>query len=306
MQNMPRARRQRRSHSRAEGDVESADEEEDVGRTTGAQGDVFHVADIEWGDCAKLSQWLFDTTPKLVAQEKLPLVTIDSNGGLVDTALAMADLLAACPVQVRVLVLSRCWSAAMALFVAVPHRQRFALPTSSFMVHFGVCNVEFRSVQEMQSEIQHRLALDKIYNRRVSRGCARLKDGAGGDAGVRSHHNIYFTARDAHAWGLLPKRPRSSLRKLMAHVFDANSKAFDVEAVESSDSKASEASGEAGETSGASEAAAAATTSIAAPHPTFVRSRPLKRARSSAAASSSSHTRTDGGLLHRGAAAQGQ
>jgi ATP-dependent protease ClpP protease subunit len=64
-------------------------------------------------------------------------VTIDSNGGVVDSGFAIANLLSklAETRNVRILVVGRCMSAAVIVLVSVPPTNRYALRGSRFMIH---------------------------------------------------------------------------------------------------------------------------------------------------------------------------
>jgi ATP-dependent protease ClpP protease subunit len=73
-------------------------------------------------------------------RRKMLEVTIDSNGGDADSALAIADLLNhfSESYKIRIVVAGKCMSAAIIILVSVPITSRYALKSCRFMIHKAV------------------------------------------------------------------------------------------------------------------------------------------------------------------------
>ena len=193
--------RKKRARSARSAHDSSDDDESDPTPTGRTDDGRFHVTKINQAAVNDLTTWLCSTAAQQAADGGVPMITINSNGGEVEAALAMADLIAVSVFPVHILVLSHCFSAAMLLLVAVPRQHRFALRSSIFMTHYGENHMSFSSAEELSSELKLHRRLDKRYAKRVARGCTRVLC-----AGMQTPHNVYMTTRQARAVGLLSSR----------------------------------------------------------------------------------------------------
>ena len=211
---MPRRRRCRRKRPRHEtqskGDgcssSDEGDEEEEAVSGACDKGSRFHITTISPKVLNAFTTWLLHTLP---SQRPRPtrraLVTIDSDGGNLQSALAMSDLLQLSEVPVHMLVLGRCSSSAVLLLVSVPRARRSALPTAQFMLHFGTVANEYHSLVERRESNAKSDRLDMVYNYRVLRACRGAAARRAVAVMLRGQHDSYFTVKQAVKWGILPR-----------------------------------------------------------------------------------------------------
>jgi ATP-dependent protease ClpP protease subunit len=171
----------------------------------------FHIADITAGLPSQVLTWLTSCSATKEGGQ-VPCITIDSEGGNVRDALAVVDLLRLVSFPINVFVIGSCWSASLAIFLAVPQANRYALHSASFMIHFGKTSVQFSSTKERNAELSFHSEFDRLYDDIVLAACLDKASKGSLRKSLKNHESVYKTRRQAQKMGWLLPDSSSNLR----------------------------------------------------------------------------------------------
>jgi len=93
-------------------------------------------------------------------------ITIDSDGGDIESALCMYDILRSLPEKQSIftIVLGKCYSATNIIFCA-SQENRMAFENSSFMIHNIMTSFELEDVGKIYSAVKHTLSIqERMYD----------------------------------------------------------------------------------------------------------------------------------------------
>ena len=235
---MPHHRRRRqkrrlRRHDSASDDSDASSDSSVMGAAaagpavaTGRVSDRhFHIRHLTANLVPQFFAWLMELRDvQRDCDQGAPLVTIDSGGGVVRSALAVSSLIHMSPVPLRVLVLSRCWSSATIIFLSFPMRFRFALPHATFMVHFGTEEIRYTSKEEQRLRLHHNEGIDNAYNQILLSACTKSHARRSLAERLSRHEPMFFTVEEVVRMGWLPDtyNPETT-RDLLHEVLVGNS-----------------------------------------------------------------------------------